>query len=131
MESSDNIELQCNNCGEFNFASSTYCSFCGEILSKNYFDILGVSKHSDYKEIKKAYKKLSLMCHPDKTEHLSNDLKKLSAKKMLQLNEIWDTLKLTFRIFYLLISVLTRISFFNNFNFNISSPSTEFPPPIT
>jgi len=93
MESNDNIKLKCNNCGEFNFASSTYCSFCGELLSKNYFEILGISKYSDYNEIKRAYKKLSSMCHPDKTEHLSNDLKKLSSKKMLQLNEIWNTLK--------------------------------------
>ena len=32
----------------------------------DYYDILGVSKNSDKKTIKKAYRKASLKWHPDK-----------------------------------------------------------------
>ena len=35
-------------------------------MSKNYYDILGVSKDADESKIKSAYRKLCLKYHPDK-----------------------------------------------------------------
>ena len=35
-------------------------------MPKNYYTILGVRKSASQDEIKRAYKKLALQCHPDK-----------------------------------------------------------------
>jgi DnaJ family protein B protein 4 len=50
----------------------------------NYYDCLGISKMASQDEIKKAFRKKSLLCHPDKP---SGD-----AEKFKQINEAYQTL---------------------------------------
>lgn len=56
-------------------------------MSKNYYDILGVSKDATVDEIKKAYKKLALKYHPDK-----NQGDKEAEEKFKEINEAHSVL---------------------------------------
>ena len=56
-------------------------------MSKNYYDILWVSKQSSPEEIKKAYRKLAMQYHPDKNR---NNLE--AEKKFKEINEAYQTL---------------------------------------
>jgi len=53
----------------------------------NYYDVLGVNKDSSDSDIKKAFRTLSLECHPDR-----NNNSEESTKKFQELNEAYETL---------------------------------------
>lgn len=61
-------------------------------MSKNYYDILGVSKSASEAEIKKAYRKKAMEFHPDK-----NKWDKWAEAKFKEINEayqvLWDSKK--------------------------------------
>lgn len=52
-----------------------------------YYDVLGCSRTSTYDEIKKAYKKMALIYHPDKNVH-----SRIDYEKFLQIEEAWRIL---------------------------------------
>ena len=52
----------------------------------NYYEVLGVQKNSTLDQIKKAYRKLSLLYHPDRTSDLDN------IEKYKQINEAYAVL---------------------------------------
>ena len=54
-------------------------------MDKNYYDILGVSNDASHDEIKKAYRRLSLIHHPDKNGNHEDD-------KFKELNEAYTIL---------------------------------------
>ena len=54
-------------------------------MDKNYYDILGVSTNASHDEIKKAYRRLSLIHHPDKNGNHADD-------KFKELNEAYTIL---------------------------------------
>lgn len=56
-------------------------------MSKNYYDILGVSKTASADEIKKAYKKLAMKYHPDR-----NKGDKEAETKFKEVNEAYQVL---------------------------------------
>ena len=57
------------------------------MAKRDYYEILGVSKNADAKEIKKAYRKLALKYHPDKNP---ND--KAAEEKFKEAAEAYDVL---------------------------------------
>jgi molecular chaperone DnaJ len=57
-------------------------------MSKDYYNVLGVSKSSDGNEIKKAYRKLAMKYHPDK-----NPGDKEAEKKFKEATASYETLK--------------------------------------
>ena len=60
---------------------------------KDYYKILGVSKDASQKEIKKAYRKLAAQYHPDKVNHLGDELKKVAHEKMIEIQKAYELLK--------------------------------------
>lgn len=54
---------------------------------KDYYQILGVSKNASFEEIKKAYRKLAMIYHPDR-----NQGDKESEEKFKDINEAYDVL---------------------------------------
>lgn len=56
-------------------------------MSRNPYDVLGVSKDTQKEDIKKAYKKLAIQHHPDK-----NEGSKESEEKFKEINEAYEIL---------------------------------------
>ncbi len=56
--------------------------------TKDYYDVLGVSRDASHEEIRKAYLKLAHKYHPDKT---GGD--KAAEEKLKEINQAYDTLK--------------------------------------
>jgi molecular chaperone DnaJ len=57
------------------------------LANKDYYEMLGVSKTADEKEIKKAYRKLAMKYHPDK-----NPGDKEAEEKFKEINEAYEVL---------------------------------------
>lgn len=53
---------------------------------------LGLSLNASPEEVKKAFKKLALKYHPDKTQHLSDEQQKEAQEKFKQINESYDAI---------------------------------------
>ncbi len=58
------------------------------------YSVLGLNEGCSSKEIKKAYRKMVLLYHPDKILHLDEVFKKTAKEKFLKINEAYDYLKL-------------------------------------
>ena len=54
---------------------------------RDYYEVLGVGKDADAKEIKKAYRKLAMKYHPDK-----NPGDKDAEEKFKEINEAYEVL---------------------------------------
>ena len=62
---------------------------------RDYYEVLGVGKDADAKEIKKAYRKLVKEYHPDKmaAESMPEDYAKFANQKIIEINEAYEYLK--------------------------------------
>jgi DnaJ like chaperone protein len=57
------------------------------------YKILCIEKTASIDEIKKAYRKKAIEHHPDKVEHLGEDIRKGAEEKFRQINEAYEQLK--------------------------------------
>jgi DnaJ family protein A protein 2 len=58
-----------------------------------YYQTLGISKNATEDEIKRAYRKLAMIYHPDRYVNASEDEKTSASKKIVEINKAYETLK--------------------------------------
>eukprot|EP01035_Chromulina_nebulosa_P018350 gene18350-24043_t len=58
-------------------------------MSDNYYKILNLSSNASLKDIKKSYKRLALLYHPDR---VSNDQRKHSIAKFQEISNAYNIL---------------------------------------
>ena len=59
----------------------------------NAYNILGVSENTPDAEIKKAYRALAIMYHPDKVSALGDEAIRQATESMKQINQAWNIVK--------------------------------------
>ncbi|MCI5165141.1 MAG: J domain-containing protein [Candidatus Electrothrix sp. GM3_4] len=62
----------------------------GAPSEQQYCTVLGVTSDTEFPEIKKAYRKLSMQYHPDKVAHLGDEFKGVAEEKMKEINAAYD-----------------------------------------
>jgi len=58
-----------------------------------FYKILEVSPTATNEEIKKAYRNMALKFHPDKVQHLGDDIRKVAEEKFKLVNEAYEMIK--------------------------------------
>jgi DnaJ like chaperone protein len=57
------------------------------------YTILEIKSNASDRELKKAYRKMATKYHPDKVNHLGNDLRKLAEEKFKSVNKAYQNIK--------------------------------------
>ncbi|MEE1082252.1 MAG: TerB family tellurite resistance protein [Paludibacteraceae bacterium] len=73
--------------------SNSNRSISGSISVSEAYDILRVDSNASDAEIKKAYRVLALMYHPDKVSSLGDEAVRQATESMKQINQAWDVVK--------------------------------------
>ena len=60
---------------------------------EDYYEVLGIQPGTDFEQIKKAYRKLSMKYHPDKVGHLGEEFKNVAEEKMKEINAAYHHFK--------------------------------------
>jgi DnaJ like chaperone protein len=60
---------------------------------QDYYEILGLQAGTDFEQIKKAYRKLSMQYHPDKVGHLGEEFRNVAEEKMKEINAAYHHFK--------------------------------------
>ena len=72
------------------FNSYSHNKFSDFEKEKDCYEILGVAGNASKVEVKKAYRDLVSKYHPDKVEHLGEDLKKHAEEKFIEINQAYE-----------------------------------------
>ena len=73
--------------------SNSNRSKSGNISVSEAYDILGVESNASDAEVKKAYRVLAMMYHPDKVSSLGDEAIRQATESMKQINAAWDVVK--------------------------------------
>jgi DnaJ like chaperone protein len=60
---------------------------------EEYYEVLGLQSGTDFEQIKKAYRKLSMKYHPDKVGHLGEEFRNVAEEKMKEINAAYHHFK--------------------------------------
>lgn len=58
-----------------------------------YYTILEVSPNATNEDIKKAYRRMAIKYHPDKVQHLGEDIRQAAEQKFKMVNEAYEKIK--------------------------------------
>ena len=75
------------------YSKSNSSNISGSISVNEAYDILRVDSNASDAEIKKAYRVLVLMYHPDKVSSLGDEAVRQATESMKQINQAWDVVK--------------------------------------
>ena len=92
-DSHKNWENENKNKNSGNSKSNSNRSKSGSISVSEAYDILGVEGNASDAEIKKAYRVLAMMYHPDKFASLDDEAIRQATESMKQINAAWDVVK--------------------------------------
>lgn len=59
----------------------------------HWYSVLGVSNDATDTEIKKAYRKMAMECHPDHCDNTNEELCKKANKRFCEINEAYEAVK--------------------------------------
>ncbi len=92
-EYNKNWENENKNKNSGNSKSNSNRSRSGSISVSEAYDILRVDSNASDAEIKKAYRVLAMMYHPDKFSSLGDEAVRQATESMKQINQAWDVVK--------------------------------------
>ncbi|KNC99703.1 uncharacterized protein SPPG_05083 [Spizellomyces punctatus DAOM BR117] len=78
--------------GDIARALNTARNLLRQSKRKDYYKILGVARSASEVEVKKAYRKLALQCHPDKSAGLSDEEKAIAESRFKEIGEAYTVL---------------------------------------
>jgi len=84
---------QQGNYGNRGYTSSSSTGYRYSHHIENDYKILEVAPSVSDEELKKAYRKQAMKHHPDKVNHLGDDIRKVAEERFAKLNEAYDRIK--------------------------------------
>ena len=82
-----------NSYSNSNSSNSNNYRRSGSISVSEAYDILGVAGNASDEEVKKAYRILAMMYHPDKVSSLGDEAIRQATESMKQINQAWNVVK--------------------------------------
>ena len=103
----DYASLKAMYIGGYSRQSSSYSPPSTSTNLENDYKVLKIKETASDAEVKKAYRKLAQEYHPDKVNHLGEDMRKAAEDKFTILNQAYERIKKA-RGFLLIFSFLGR-----------------------